>query len=58
VPHQRDRFQRVAAGTTHYEAEEMITAGGPGDRLFGVRRWDYRRDGLGKMSPPSSIARF
>jgi mannose-6-phosphate isomerase-like protein (cupin superfamily) len=45
VPHQRDEFYFGAAGTAHYQVEDMITAIGPGDLLFTVCRWDCRRYG-------------
>ena len=33
VPHQRDEFYIVAAGTGHYRVEDRVTAVGPGDLL-------------------------
>ena len=34
VPHTRDEFYVVAAGTGYYRVEESVTAVGPGDLLF------------------------
>ena len=34
VPHLRDEFYIVAAGTGHYRVEDRVTSVGPGDLLF------------------------
>ena len=34
VPHDRDEFYIVAAGTGRYRVEDRVTAVGPGDLLF------------------------
>lgn len=34
IPHQRDEFYIVAAGTGYYRVEDSVTAVGPGDLLF------------------------
>jgi len=34
VPHQRDEFYVVAAGTGHYRVADRVTVVGPGDLLF------------------------
>jgi len=39
VPHQRDEFYVVAAGTAQYRVEDRVTAVGPGDLLSLPRMW-------------------
>jgi mannose-6-phosphate isomerase-like protein (cupin superfamily) len=41
VPHLRDEFYVVAAGTAHYRVEDRVTEVGPGDLLFAAAHVEH-----------------
>ena len=42
VPHLRDEFYVIAAGTAHYRVEDRVTEVGPGDLLFAAAHVEHR----------------
>ena len=46
VPHQRDEFYVVAAGTGRYRVEEKVSEVGPGDLLFAAAHVPHGFEGI------------